>query len=611
LPGVLLALLIGLQVVLAAEYHASRNGLPVQTYHEHYKEIRELTRMLDGYEPIVPDPELHAGTSHYYLGARNPVRWAHPVTLYQELVHGRLRGLWRNPRGSHYWNEIPTPLFVAAVVSRLGRSTLLAELTPMLYLALLLVSLYGIGRLAAGPWEGLAAAAVASGYPAVFGYARILDCTMSVMALAACLVFLLLSSEGFSKTRYAVGAGIVGALSVRTGEAFASVGLIGAIAAGAFGEQVWTLIRRLRSERGIRIRELAGLAVAVGLPLLALQWDQVPGNIRYMASGMQDHTAGVLLGGRLPGPGETLAIYLVYPYRIVVELLGPWMTLWAIAGLVLLYRSPARHRLAVLLMFALPFPGLCHMTRKATWYLAPTLPALALVTVLGLRGLRRSASMGIRRRLHAGGEDQPLHWRDARMRWPLIAAAGGVLSLLYFALAPAQWRDQLGIWGGYSDVPSRLHVDSVALVPQQHARDEVMQEIVRDLATQYPRGAHPSDGVHLVGLCSSNTTHAMRFAVEAQRPYLLMVDLLDTNAHPRPYEAHEIDAFDAVFIPTDQGILPWDEPIIDAVRGEFDAIRPEAKGRAHAMLQQLYRRPRIRVDLPSGPLYELLPPGDD
>jgi len=595
----LLVPLIGLHVALAAHFHISRNGLPVDHYHRHYKEIIELNRMLDGYHPVDPNVQFSPGFDTYYMADRTEVRWTNPGVLFDEVTRGRLRGLWRNHDGVFYWNEIPTPFFISALVARLTRDAILVELSPMLYLALLLVAVYGIGRLAAGPWEGLAAACVVSGYPVVFGYARILNDTTSAAALALLLVYLLLGSDGFGKLRYALGAGVAGAMAARTGETLAATILIGTMAVGPFLGQLWILTKRFLALEKRWWRGLFGLGLTLAPLLLVVEAARFPPALEHMLGGMEDYSGGLRLHGPYVGPGHRLANLLVYPFRIAVELLGPWMTAWVVTGLALLARARVRHRLALLLMFALPLVGLGLMTRKATWYIAPLLPTLAVLTVLGLQGVPRTTRRGIPEWL-----PPMFNWRGAAT---FAAAACGIASLLFACALPPQARDRLMLRNLAPTFYTSLVVDTVELIPKHDAADISLRSALADMMEYLEREVPVTDRPYLFGLLGANFSQTFRFAIEVERPDILMVDL----AYPGHYQVavpfthEEITRFDGVIVLSNAGFGDWDAYDAEEVFPSQSDLHPDTARRFVTVVERLRHRPSTRIDLHSGPIFHL------
>ncbi len=109
-------------------------------------------------------------------------------------------------------------LITAPLIWLGGRGPDVATLVNLLWLALLMASVYGLTRRlfpgirSPNPpithWSALAAAALLSLYPLVVVYTRIYDPALAVAALAALAVWLLVESNGLQRRPYALGFGL-------------------------------------------------------------------------------------------------------------------------------------------------------------------------------------------------------------------------------------------------------------------------------------------------------------------------------------------------------------------------------------------------------------------
>ena len=103
------------------------------------------------------------------------------------------------------------PLFhisVAAFYALFGVSADSGAMTNAIYLAILLVSVYGIGRSLYDEDTGLLAAGLVSLFPIVFNMSRFTYIDFAMMALVALSVWLLLKSNRFQDRRWAVLLGV-------------------------------------------------------------------------------------------------------------------------------------------------------------------------------------------------------------------------------------------------------------------------------------------------------------------------------------------------------------------------------------------------------------------
>ena len=105
------------------------------------------------------------------------------------------------------------------------------------------------------------------------------------------------------------------------------------------------------------------------------------------------------------------------------DLVRPWMMVWVGLGALFLWRSDASRRVAIALMFAVPFVCLSWMTRKSNWYIVPVAPGLALIAALGLRGLPRIGGAALK-----------------------AATVAGLMSVVFYSAAPDSMRRAVPQW---------------------------------------------------------------------------------------------------------------------------------------------------------------------
>jgi len=416
--------LVALHVLLAAADLTKRGFFPSPLAHSAYSVVVDQARYLEGFIPLLTDLEdTHPGAKEFITGKRGPdVQWSDPRALWNALTQGWLRGLWRS---DGYMSKLPLPFFLPAVVHKLsGGSILATALTPQLFLALLLLSVYGIGRRAGGPWIGLAAAVIASGYPGVYQLARTHHDVLATSAMAAAVICLILYSRGFTRLWICALAGIAAYISTLVSEGVSGSLLIGLIVAGPFAMEYVRLIGRCRSRTVDALWGMAGLALFLAPVCLLYNWNRIAQFILYGQSSWAEVTAHARVGSHVPGFLQGIVAFSAYFFEIAFEILQPMMTLWLVAGAVLLWRAPRGERLAVVLSVAVPLALLSVMPKKASLYIMPLCPGLALTTSVGLRGLK---SPKLR-------------------RWAIgLAAACGLMMPLYFALVPPNYRHQMDL----------------------------------------------------------------------------------------------------------------------------------------------------------------------
>ena len=105
------------------------------------------------------------------------------------------------------WSDYYPPLVhltVAGFYQLFGVSMDVAAMANSLFLALLLLAVYGIGERLAGPWVGLLSAFIVSLLPMIFAMSRYLYLDFALTAMVAANICLLLRSDRFQRRGYAL-----------------------------------------------------------------------------------------------------------------------------------------------------------------------------------------------------------------------------------------------------------------------------------------------------------------------------------------------------------------------------------------------------------------------
>jgi len=105
------------------------------------------------------------------------------------------------------WSDYYPPLVhlaVAGFYQLFGVSMDVAAMANSLFLALLLLAVYGIGERLAGPWVGLLSAFIVSLLPMIFAMSRYLYLDFALTAMVAANICLLLRSDRFERRGYAL-----------------------------------------------------------------------------------------------------------------------------------------------------------------------------------------------------------------------------------------------------------------------------------------------------------------------------------------------------------------------------------------------------------------------
>ena len=107
------------------------------------------------------------------------------------------------------WNRPPLPFLTVVPFYRLfGISTDVALMSNCVYLAILLVSVYGIGRILFSRGVGLLAAFLVSFYPVLFSISRLSYVDFAMTAMVALGIYLLVKTDGFRNRRWSIVFGL-------------------------------------------------------------------------------------------------------------------------------------------------------------------------------------------------------------------------------------------------------------------------------------------------------------------------------------------------------------------------------------------------------------------
>jgi len=388
LPVMLMACLVVYHLLLATVAISERGFLPTRLMHSAYDYIVEIARYLDGYIPMETDLVDTNQTFREIIDGRRGagIQWSNPRALWKELTQGWLRGLWYS---DEYLNIIPLPTFLSALAHKLsGGSILAVALSPQLFLALMLLSVYGIGRRFGGPWTGVAAATIASGYPGIYLLARTHHDVLATGAMAATVICLLAYSRGFTRLWICTLAGIAAFISTITYESVSGAMLVGMVVSGPFAVEYARLIGRARARSKEALWGMAGLALFLAPTCLLFNWDRLSIFDVQVQAALGSADSLLSISPQVPESLRESVPYVAYLFWIAAEHLQPVMTLWLIVGAVLIWRSPRGGRLVVVWWVLVPLMVLSVTPKKASHYILPLLPGFALMTALGLRGIR-------------------------------------------------------------------------------------------------------------------------------------------------------------------------------------------------------------------------------
>ena len=260
-----------------------------------------------------------------------------------------------------------------------GPSPLVFRAANVVYLVVLLVSLYHMGRRCHGRRAGLLAAALGSLMPAVYGGARSMGLDYPAMCLTSLAMLLLMRADGFRRLPDTVGFGVCAGLAVLAKGQSALFLIWPALL--VLVRSVW-LARA--AGRAALCRPLAGGALAVVVVLLttAVWW---AGRVGELVNIMGAHTTG---DGMLEVAGDiTVWGGIVHYIQSLPMVLSAPMALATLLVLPAFLRR-ARYRWVILAWLVAPLVLHIVLSVRHPRYIFPLVPAAALVLAVGLCSLR-------------------------------------------------------------------------------------------------------------------------------------------------------------------------------------------------------------------------------
>lgn len=380
-------------VVWINAYHLTRDPMPPPSSHRSWQLVPRMIRLFDGYDArriaLQNPPQFSSASTFYPLPTRRPVDWLDPDAVYREFsVGGRFNQLvGRCPE--EYATCMAHAYAIPAAVAVLfpGHPTLVG-LVPTFYFCLLLAALYGIASDAAGRPAGVAAAAIAAGFPGLFGMSRWTEGYIVTASLSTCMVWCLVRSRGMSQWWPLVLYGCLTFTVIRTGEGFSEAAGAGLAVGGPFVVEVLFGLKEAIRERRWPWREVIGIAIVLGMLYFTTDWNWVRGSEQQMRRGVDEVDMGASFRDAHASAAQQHAISVwLYAYFLVNDYVRPPLLAFLALAVPFLFRHGPRHRVTMLAWFGVAFAGFSYMERKAIWYPIPMLPPLAALTAVGLASI--------------------------------------------------------------------------------------------------------------------------------------------------------------------------------------------------------------------------------
>lgn len=358
--------------------HLQRNPAIIKTFHDHDVHVLQSTLVLAG--------ERRSSA----LPVRDILPMDTPSTEGVGSAELMASALANSPENTRLYQTIlPLHTLVVSLPSvfmGLSPMTLRLGTLPLLWALLLVVFDLGRHREDRGT-SGLAAAILLGSLPAVFMGTLIGTPVLGNMLGATLPVWALIRSNGLSRLRWALLAGICLALAPRWGESAGDGMEALLVSAGPLCVvTVHVLVNVLRTPTRVQgLWGILGLGVmAVLISLLMDRWWLALHLSEYLLSeaGSMESTAtiqriGDLLGTLMVRPWD-------YPEALLWSLMGPVAVAVVGLGAVLSLRRPSWETTMLWSAALGPLVVLTLSAKRQDYYIAPILPALS---VLGARGL--------------------------------------------------------------------------------------------------------------------------------------------------------------------------------------------------------------------------------
>jgi 4-amino-4-deoxy-L-arabinose transferase-like glycosyltransferase len=298
----------------------------------------------------------------------------------------------------------------------------------VLFLGIIILSTYHIGYAFGGRKVGLLAAFIASMYPIIYGLARHYLLDVPLVAMVTLATWLLIRTNSFERRGATVIYGLSLGLGMLTKWSFA------VFATGPF------LITAINILIKHSWRRLLNMALAVGVAILvAIPWYLI--NLRALMDFRRLQGAYALLEGDAAMSAQESWLYYLNAL-VNHQVLVPFALLFAGGLISLLTTRKFGYKIALLLSWiVLPYLVFSMYSNKDVRFTIPYLPAMAVITALGmiqLRPLQLRIGLMALLGLYAGLQFAGLSWRLSNrlpvdLLPPRILAQVGPTHLLLYA----------------------------------------------------------------------------------------------------------------------------------------------------------------------------------
>jgi len=257
------------------------------------------------------------------------------------------------------------------VIALLGFSHDYFVYVNFFYIILLVLSVFGIGKLLFNEWVGFFSALLTMLYPLVYGLSRHYYIDFALLAMVSLVQYLILKSEGGIKKPWNILLGVAVGLTLLT----KTHGLI-------FFLPTWVIVFLMHYRKKDNLIPLI-VTLLISL-IIAAPWYTA-------ASGtLAEFTKETIILGRVSPLPQTFFLSMYYYAKLLyLEGISPILSFAFFLGLILFFIFDARWKIALILTsWIIPsYLALAFWTNKDARFILPLLPGLAIFTVGGLSRL--------------------------------------------------------------------------------------------------------------------------------------------------------------------------------------------------------------------------------
>ncbi|MCG2710941.1 MAG: glycosyltransferase family 39 protein [Candidatus Omnitrophica bacterium] len=273
-----------------------------------------------------------------------------------------------------------------------GMSPLVSIMTNILYLGILVVATYSIGRQMADIETGFLAAFFVSLYPAIYGLSRKFGLDLPLSALVAFSMQLFFINKSFHNRYICILLGIVmgcGTLIKIQYLIFVSVPFF-YVSLPVFIRLYKSRKRKLNRVKTLYLNRGINVIICLGIAAVICGW-WLLSNIGLILKSLFAHSSGNIetidwqLRASLSG-GRWLLFYVL----TIIKNISPIFAVTFILSLMFLRKSKLKNKRLFLLWLIIPWIFFTFLPVKRERYLLAILPVFALISALGIARIKRS-----------------------------------------------------------------------------------------------------------------------------------------------------------------------------------------------------------------------------